>query len=522
MSGVGSSHFPITTQSPQAQAFFDQGINMLHAFWDFEAYRAFREAARLDPEAAMPHWGLFTALGYNAKEMKAERDAALARAIALAPQASEREQFYIRAASLLVEPGKGRSAFISEMEALIDRFPDDVDAKLFLANTLSTPTGSYAPDGRPREGKLYGQAILRNLLHTHPEHAAVHHYWIHAVENGPRPQDALESAVKLPELAPAAGHLRHMPGHIYYRIGRYAEARTAFHASMEIDLAYMKSQGVSPVANWNYVHNLDYLVGNCAEDGRFEEGVKWAKVLAGLAVKDERLENRGAGYIVFGGLAALPRLQMRYGRWLDAIGSLSAALKDHPNASLSKGYLEGLLLFLRGMEASERSDAIEAKRHSAALSELAKGLATSAPARGSDWYSGHAARILDVHSLELQGVVAALEGSIPEAVLLLQQAADSERDLGYWEPPHYARPVYETLARVHMRARNFEQAEAAWERALALRPHSGHALLGLAQTQALAGRMEASRATYRKVLEAWSEADRDLPQLREAIAAARR
>ena len=158
------------------------------------------------------------------------------------------------------------------MEALIDRYPSDVEAQLLLANTLSTPASSYAPDGRPREGKLYGQAILRNLLRTHPGHAAVHHYFIHAVENGPRPEDGLASAVALTRLAPGSGHLSHMPGHLYYRLGRYDEARRTFLASARIDERYMRVEGVHPINNWNYVHNLDYLVATEAESGRYRGG----------------------------------------------------------------------------------------------------------------------------------------------------------------------------------------------------------------------------------------------------------
>ena len=134
----------------------------MHAFWDVEAYRAFREAARLDETCAMAYWGIYNSLTQNSQEMAEERTAALKKAVELLPSVSEHEQFYIRAISLLAEQGKGRAAWISEMEALIDKYPNDVEAKLLSANSLSSPASSYLPDGRPREGKLYGQTILRN------------------------------------------------------------------------------------------------------------------------------------------------------------------------------------------------------------------------------------------------------------------------------------------------------------------------------------------------------------------------
>lgn len=203
MEGIGTSAMPITTASPPAQKYFNQGLNLLHCFWDFEAYRAFKEAARLDSACAIAYWGIAAALQQNSSEMSEEKNKALEKAIALSATAGEREQAYIRAATLMRD--KGRAAYISEMEALIDRYPDEIEAQLFLARFLSAAPSTYAPDGRPREGKVYGQMILQNLLKTHLDHAAVHHYWIHAVENGPHPERALASAIKLPQLARARG-----------------------------------------------------------------------------------------------------------------------------------------------------------------------------------------------------------------------------------------------------------------------------------------------------------------------------
>ena len=200
MDGIGTSEMTITTRSPLAQQYFNQGLRLLHCFWDFEAYRAFKEAARHDSEAAMVQWGIYMALQQNAGEMAEERKQALANALRLSPQATERERAHIQAVATL--QSQGRAAYILEMEALIDRFPDDIEAQLFLARFLSASPGSYDPQGRPREGKVYGQTILRNLMATHPAHPAVHHYWIHAVENGPNPERALKSSNMLARLAP--------------------------------------------------------------------------------------------------------------------------------------------------------------------------------------------------------------------------------------------------------------------------------------------------------------------------------
>jgi hypothetical protein len=130
MTGIGTSEIKITTKSATAQKYFNQGLNLLHAFWDTESYRAFREAARNDENCALCYWGIYNALGQNSQEMADERAAALKKAVALAPTVSDHEQFYIRAISLLAEPGKGRAAWIGEMEALIDKYPNDIEAKL--------------------------------------------------------------------------------------------------------------------------------------------------------------------------------------------------------------------------------------------------------------------------------------------------------------------------------------------------------------------------------------------------------
>ena len=483
MTGLGTAHIAITTRVPMAQRFFDQGLNLLHAFWDTEAYRAFREAARLDPDAAMPQWGLYMALAQNGKEMARERAAALVRATELAPRASAHEQYYLRAIALQADPAKGRGAYIAEMEALIDRHPSDVEAQLLLANLLSTPASSYAPDGRPRDGKLYGQAILRNLLRTHPRHAAVHHYWIHAVENGPRPQEALPSVVALTRLAPGSGHLRHMPGHVYYRLGRYDDARRAFLSSARFDERYMRAEGVQPIDNWNYVHNLDYLVAAEAEIGRYDQALVYAERLRDIHADPARANSSGIGYLTFGGHTAVARLQMRFARWHEAADALpSATAAPVTDSPLLRGDYQGLRAYALGMAAAQHGRVEEAALRLRELEAALAPLTTGRIQDGGDWYFRHAIRVLQVNVRELEGMTASARGDHDRALAILREAAVAERDLGYWEPPHYARPVLESLAGAAIRAGRLDEAQAAYQAVLALRPNSYHALRGLART----------------------------------------
>lgn len=480
MTGIGTAHITITTRVPMAQRFFDQGLNLLHAFWDTEAYRAFREAARLDPDAPMPQWGIYLALAQNGQEMATERAAALARAGELAARASAHEQYYLRAIAAQADPAKGRAAYVSEMEALIDRHPADVEAQLLLANLLSTPAASYAPDGRPRDGKLYGQSILRNLLRTHPGHAAVHHYWIHAVENGPRPADGLASAAALLKLAPGSGHMRHMPGHLYFRLGRYDDARRTFLASARFDEQYMRAEKIHPINNWNYIHNLDYLVATEAESGRYDEALLYAERLRDIQADAARSNSSGIGYLTFGGYTAIARLQLRFARWHEAADSIESASRlPGVESPLLRGYYQGLRAYALGMSAAAHGRIEEAALRLKQLQDVLGSLASERVQQGGDWYFRHAIRVLQVNARELEGMTASARGDQDRALVILREAVDAERNLGYWEPPYYARPVLESLADAAIRAGHFDEARKAYNDSLTLRPNSYHAQRGL-------------------------------------------
>lgn len=509
MTGIGTASIKITTKSPEAQAWFDQGLNLMHAFWDMEAYRAFREATRVDPGCAMAWWGVYNSLGQNAQENAEERSTALKKAVELMPTASERERYFIRSIQLLAEQGKGRPAWIAELEALISKYPDEIEAQLLLANSLSSPASSYLPDGRPRDGKMYGRAILQNLLRTHPNHAAVHHYWIHAAENGPRAAEALDSAEKLTKLAPNSGHMLHMPGHIYYRLGMYEKARAAFLASLDFDLKYMSEHKIHPINNWNYTHNLDYLVANSAEEGRFQDAAKYARMLAEIPSDSERLKSTGLGYMIYGGNTALVRLHMRFGMWTAAIAEIDrASVKDA--ASQPARYQAGLLGYLKGMRAIDSGNADAAEAAMSSLQKAADEMAANRSPNASDWYAGHAGRVLAVHALDLRGTIASLRGRHDEAAKLLTEAADRERELGYWEPPHYTRPVLESLGAAFIRAGKYVEAEVAYRRILETRPNSGFAFIGIAKAMGKAGNTQKSDEARRHLASVWKNADREV------------
>jgi tetratricopeptide (TPR) repeat protein len=511
--GIGQAHIPITTKTAEAQQWFDQGLALLHCFWHYEAERAFEQAVRLDPDCAMCHWGLF-----QAADNEGDRDAAkaeLARAKELAPKATDREQRYIRATAEQQEKkgDEATQAFIKEMEALEARYPDDLQAKLLLAGTLIS---GYDSKGDPRPNALYGETLLRNLLRDYPDNAAANHYWIHAVEGSDHPEWALESAEKLGKLAPASGHIVHMPGHIFYRLGDYERAREVFLEAARVDQVYMDKQHVSVRDDWNYPHNLSYLIADCAEAGRYREALQHAAELQGLADDPDGSTNPAFYILQIGSSAA--RLALRYGQWDDAINHpMNFGVPDDKLGIAARGYRDGLVAYARGMKAAEAGDLAEAARQSDVLDALLWRVSREKVEQQGSGRDG-VVKILGTASLDLSGTMAGYRHDGDEMKRLLDQAADHERELGYSEPPTYARPESESLGHALIRAGKYSDARDAFQKELHERPKSGFALYGIALAWDREGHSAEAAKAYRQFLDAWKNADRDLPQIQAAVA----
>jgi tetratricopeptide (TPR) repeat protein len=512
--GIGQAHIPITTKSPEAQQWFDQGLALLHCFWHYESERAFEQAVRLDPDCAMCHWGLF-----QAADNEGDRDAAkleLARAKELAPKATDREQRYIRATAEANDKkgDEASQAFIKEMEALEAHYPDDLQAKLLLAGSLIS---GYDSKGDPRPNALYGQALLRNLLRDYPENAAANHYWIHAVEGSDHPEWALESAEKLGKLAPASGHVVHMPGHIFYRVGDYERARGIFLEAERVDRDYMAKQHVSVSNDWNYSHNLSYLIADCAEAGRYKEAIEHAAALQGISDDPDQTTNPGFYILQVGSTAA--RLAIRFGAWDEAVRQpMNFGVPDTKLSVAARGYRDGLLAYTRGMKAAESGMLSDAARESdsldAQLWRLSRETIAEDEAKG---IRDRVVKILETASLDLRANLAGYRGDTQEMRRLFDQAVEQERDLGYAEPPVYSRPELESLGHALIRAAKYSEAREAFQKELHERPHSGFALYGIALAWDREGNNAEAAKAYREFLDAWKNADRDRPQIQAAV-----
>ncbi|MGH7494724.1 MAG: tetratricopeptide repeat protein [bacterium] len=493
----------ITTTSPEAQKFFNQGLSLLHCFWWEEALRSFHEAARLDSACAMAYWGVYMVYSnsWNSGDSTAaaERKRARYRALAYSVSTSARERAYIQASHLLdsLDVKTWRVRYVQAMEDLIAQYPQEVEAKLLLSAFLfqdNFPHG-YETEGQPSLFRRKCLALLEGLLQSHPEHAAVHHYRIHAIEGSPQPEAALESARKLAQLAPASGHMVHMPGHVYFRLGMYEQARASFLQSMKVDEAYMAAGQITPEQNWNYSHNLFYLAMNCAEDGRYQEGLKWAKL---------------EGYPI-----TMANFHLRYGMWAAAAQALQNAPEDEDNtASLQAD--KGFLAFLHGMADLEENKVVQARLQADTLDGALAQLLAAGSEQEDPYDALFGREVLTVYALELRGNIASAAGEHEHAIALLQQAVAKEKEVGYEEPPPYVRPALESLGRAYLRAGQWELAGAAYRDELALRPNSGHALFGIAQSYAHAGRHVEAAQAFESFLASWSYADEELQQMQEA------
>jgi tetratricopeptide (TPR) repeat protein len=529
MQGIGDASLKITTSSEQAQAYFNQGLRLLHCFWDFEAYRAFKEAARLDPSAAMAYWGEYEALKMTGRHgsVQEEKDGALDKAKSLADHASDHEQLYIRAAEREEKDDASNDSapYRNVMETLIDRYPDDLDAQAFLA---LEEMGGYKTDGHPRGGELYSQATLRNLLAAHPGNAAANHYWIHAMEGSARPEEALRSADALGRLAPNSGHMVHMPGHIYWRVGDYERARHSFVASAQVDEAYMAAQQIRPEEDWNYAHNLAYLIAACAEAGRYQEGLEWAAKLRGMPAPAGMTSAR---FVIWAG-GSVARLRIRFSDW-KAVENEALEFGTDANAAspAAKDYAEGLSLYARGMAAVEHGEAKPAAKHSEALDATLWRLEASKPQEKDEDTDKDknpkqeeeeeenptgVLNLLGTLSLDLRANIKSLQGDDTEALQLFQKAIKKEKELGYSEPPQFYRPEQESLGYAYLRTHQWEKAREAFEQALKQRPRSGHALYGIARSYALANDVPKTVKAYQDFLASWQNADTDLPQVKQA------
>ncbi|HKO18513.1 MAG TPA: tetratricopeptide repeat protein [Acidobacteriaceae bacterium] len=536
MTGLGNSSLAITTSSEAAREWFTQGLNLLHDFWDYESSRAFEQSIREDPNCAMCYWGL-----YKAEAFRGIHDdwagAALKQAEKAAKHTTPAEKLYIKAAreefktsqaekkataAPHANPGESvphvDSRATKVLRKLVATSPDDMQAKIFLAESL---IDGFAKDGKPKAGTTEAQTILSALLATHPDDSAANHYWIHAQEPGLHPEAALDSARKLGALAPASGHMVHMPGHIFYRTGDYESARKSFEDSVRVDEAYMRTQNVSVDEDWNYVHNLMYLIADLLECGRLNEATEYSGKLNTARGNTITTLYRQSTRDGMTRLDPLLPVALRSADWVRSTELLRAS---HPPAELKNliGLRASLLDYTQGMAALAAGDTAAAEGFSKSLDTAVAVKPIDPPMSmpgmrvSKDVMAVPVHGFLDVAAQELRAALLMAQGKSAEADAAFGKATDAERALGYREPPYYIRPVSETRGDALMRAKRYPEARKAYQAALEERPNSGFPLYGIAEADAAAGDANGAKASYAAFLNAWKDADTGLPQIAAA------
>ncbi len=516
--GLGDVHHAVTTTSPEAQRYFDQGLALVYAFNHDEAEASFHQAARLDPDMAMAYWGEALALGPNINLLEddqrgKEAYGAITRAKSLEPAASEPEHAFIEALAKryardgVMRPEQQR-AYADAMRQVWKRFSGDPDAGALFAESLMDlhPWNLWTADGKPEEGTEEIVATLETVLASHPDHLGANHYYIHAVEASPHPERALKSAARLGKLAPAAGHLVHMPSHIYIRVGEYERAALVNMRAVKVDRDYIAARhpsGVYPMMY--YPHNIQFLWASYMMEGNRRGAEQSARDVL-IAVTPEVVRAMPVGEFL---LPTVLFTQARFGLW-------DAALAE-PAPPADFAYTNGIWHYVRGLAFTAKGRTAEAEAEAKQLDAIE---AAMPPGRTVGFVP--AKQLLKIGSATLAGEIAEHEGRRDDAVRHLRDAVVLQDAVPYEEPPGWYYPVRETLGAELLAQGKPAKAEEVFREDLRRNPDNGWSLFGLVEClRARKADHEAARAEA-QFKKAWAHADVKLdeagPQKAEAAA----
>ncbi len=501
---LGSLHHPISTASGLAQRYFDQGLRLVYAFNHEEAIRSFEESASQDPEAAMPYWGIALALGPNinaAMEKEDHRRAveAIKKARARLAHATPTERAYVEALSrrYLAKRRASRAsldkAYADAMRHVWQEHSDDPDAGVLFAEALMNlrPWDLWTRGGKPKSGTEEILATLESVMAAHPDHPGACHYYIHAVEASPDPGRALACAERLPDLMPGAGHLVHMPAHIYARVGKYHESVEHNALAVHVDEGYLANRHLSgDYADGYYSHNLHFLWSSLMMEGRRADALKTMKSLVATITEEEVRENRFKEQYLTTKFFTL----IRFGLW-------DEMLREMPPLK-GQRLVEGIWRLGRGLghAATGRLPGAEGAHH--ALLQSVKRFR-----RSKDPEDKLERDLLKIAERLLAGDIAAHRGRYDDAIKAATEAVKIEESLQYSEPPLWPLSPRHYLGPILLLAGRPGEAEQVYRDDLTRHPENGWALFGLAQSlQAQHKDSEADEALER-FRKAWGHAD---------------
>ena len=503
---LGSLHFPISTQNERAQSFFNQGVKLSYAFNHAEAHRSFMEAARLDPNSAMSYWGQAFALGPNINdpipvdERKNKINEALIKAKRLASKGSPKEQALIQALdtryseNLTADIAKLNMNYMNAMADVVKQFPKDANIQiLYAASVMNTvPWNYWDKNGKPSPNISKAKVALETAMKLEPENPGGHHYYIHMVEL-PYPDMGEASADKLASLMPGAGHIVHMPSHIYIRVGRYLDAVKVNQKAILADEDYIAqcfSQGLYPLAY--YPHNIHFLWSSASLLGSSQIAIDAAKKTAEKVPIGELLT-----LTFLQDFASTPLLAYtRFGKWNDIL-TIPAPSSEIKHLTLMRHYARGIAFIRKGniLEAQEELDAIQMLQKDPELETL---VATA---------NNTSNKIANIAYEVVAGELDALKGDVQSAINHLEKAVEFEDGLTYTEPAAWHIPTRQNLGAVLMNAGNFEAAEIIYKEDLVILRQNGWSLIGLYNSLKAQSKLEEAKEIKLEFEKAWEHAD---------------
>ncbi|MGH6923736.1 MAG: tetratricopeptide repeat protein [Propylenella sp.] len=509
--GLGSRTYPITTSSSEAQRYFDQGLTLAFGFNHWEAQRSFRAAQAVDPNCAMCFWGEALVLGPNINwpmedAARAPALAALAEAKRLAPNASEKEQALIAALGKRYsdDPSAERAAldraYADAMQEVAARFPEDLDITTLYAESLMdlSPWDYWADGGKSPKGRTAELvATIERVLAADADHIGAIHLYIHTVEASDRPKRAEPYADRLAAQRLSTGHLVHMPSHIYYRVGRYADSLEANKAAVAADEAYLaqvEAEGIYP--GGYYPHNIHFLLVSAQMAGDGETAVAAAEKL------DKAISDDVARQVPWvQPVKAAPLFAHAQFSTPDTILAIPQPHADFP-------YVVAMWHYARGVAYAAQGDSAGATLQAEAIAEIGE----SADFSGLTSGGVPADDLLKLARHVVLARIAQSEGKLEASISEFEAAAEIEKSLPYMEPPFWYYPVKQSLGAVLLLAGETERAEEIFRASLTAAPNNGWACFGLLEVHKRRGEVAAAEALKERLDRTWA-GDRSLLDL---------
>jgi tetratricopeptide (TPR) repeat protein len=512
---LGTLHFPITTNSELAQKYFNQGIILAYGFNHEEAFRSFEEVSRLDTNCAMAYWGMAYVLGPN---INLPMDAgvvhtayeAIQKAISLLDDETQKEKDFVMALSVRysAEAMEDRTpldqAYSDAMRNLASKYPDDLDAATMFAESIMdlNPWDYWLKDGTAQPWTPELLAVLESVIEKNPEHHGANHLYIHAVEASKNPHRGLASADRLRFLAPGAGHLVHMPAHIYIRTGKYHEGSLANIRAVKSDEEYINQcnqQGFYPLSY--YPHNYHFLWATATLEGDSKTAID-AALKTSQKPPDSLMDV--CGYQTLQHFAAIPLYAyVTFGKWEEILG--------YEKPSDERPYILAVWHYARSMALIAKNNLSEAENEIVELDSF----------RGNEtidslfiWGFNSAGILVDIASEVANGELEAKKKNYSDAIAHLKKAVEFENTLIYDEPPTWFYPCRQNLGAILIWAGRYAEAENVYKENLAEIPDNGWGLFGLHQALLKQGKTEEAAEVNNKFIEAWKYADVQLTSSR--------